>query len=230
MTGGATSSPCRMGQEHGAARPFMGDPSDFAQVRRWRDAERDRLRAERNAMSNTARDQATAALAGHLHSLLCAGPLSGRVIAAYWPIQNEPDLKPWFDRLRGAGAILALPVPVSPPQPMTFRRWDAGARLVRGFGGIPVPPAGTPEVTPGVVLSPLIGWDDAGYRLGYGAGYFDRTLAALSDAPLAIGLGYQSARLPDIIPQRHDVPMHVIMTECGIQVRRPPLPSAMGWA
>lgn len=225
----AASSPCRMGRD-GGARPFEGDAADFAQVRRWRQAERERLRAERAALPKEMRDQATAALAGHLSALLAETPLSGRVIAAYWPIQNEPDLKGWFDGLRNAGAILALPVPVSPPQPMTFRLWEAGARLVRGFGGIPVPPDGTREVTPGVLLAPLIGWDDAGYRLGYGAGYFDRTLAALTEAPLVIGLGYQSARLPTIVPQRHDVPMHVIATECGIQMRRAPLPSARGWA
>lgn len=223
------SSPCRMGQD-GGARPFLGDGTDFAQVRLWRQAERERLRAERSAMPEEARTRATAAIQAHLSALITEEPVSGRVIAVYWPIQNEPDLGPWFDTLRGQGAVLALPVPVSPPQPMTFRRWDAGARLVRGFGKIPVPPEDAPEVTPGVVLAPVIGWDDAGFRLGYGAGYFDRTLASLTDPPLAIGLGYQSARLPTIVPQRHDVPMHVVVTECGIQTRRPPLPKARGWA
>ena len=225
----ASSSPCRMGQD-GGSRPFQGDAADFAQVRRWREGERERLRAERDAMPKESRETATAALQGHLSALVGEQPCAGRVIAVYWPIQNEPDLKPWFAALRDEGAILALPVPVSPPQPMTFRRWDADARLVRGFGGIPVPPENAPEVTPGVVLAPLIGWDDAGFRLGYGAGYFDRTLAHLTDPPLAIGLGYQSARLPTIIPQRHDVPMDAIVTECGIQFRRAPLPSARGWA
>lgn len=222
------SSPCLA--EQAGARPFDGDASDFAQVRRWREAERARLRALRDAMPAPARAAAATAVAGHLDAFLHAEGIepAGRILAVYWPVKAEPDLADWFARMRRRGAVLALPVPDRPPQPMTFRRWDDGAWLERGFGNIPVPAPDAPHVAPDVMLAPLIGWDDAGYRLGFGAGYFDRTLAALADPPVVIGVGYQSARLPSILPQPHDVPMQAILTETGLQVTRGALPSARG--
>ena len=92
--------------------------------------------------------------------------------------------------------------------------------MVRGDWNIPVPPSDAPAVTPDIVLAPLVGWDGAGYRLGYGGGYFDRTLASLSSRPFAIGIGFQSARLPTIHPQPHDIALDVILTEAGVQVEK----------
>lgn len=224
------SSPCAA--DTAGARPFEGDPQDFAQVRRWRNAERDRLRADRKALPGPARAAVTQAVIRHLDAFFTdhVPNLTGRVISGYWPIKNEPDLRDWFAGLRGKGAVIALPVPVSPPQPMTFRLWLPEVKLVPGFGNIPVPPEDAPQVTPGILFAPLIGWDDKGFRLGYGAGYFDRTLAGFTEPALALGVGYQSARIPTIVPQRHDVPMHAILTEAGVQVLRPPLPMTAGWA
>ena len=230
MSGDPASPPCLAGTAGGVR--FSGDPADFDQVRRWRDAERERLRAERKAMPVATREAGTEALAGHLDRFLSDQEIDpkGLVVGSYWPIKAEPDLRDWFARLRARGAVMALPVPVSPPQPMTFRLWQDGAKLEKGFGNIPVPPEDAPRVTPGMVFAPLIGWDDAGYRLGYGAGYFDRTLAALTDIPLVLGVGWQTARIATVVPQRHDVPMHAILTEDGLQVLRRPLPLARGWA
>jgi 5-formyltetrahydrofolate cyclo-ligase len=84
--------------------------------------------------------------------------------------------------------------------------------MVQGVWKIPVPADG-PEVVPDVALAPVVGWDGAGYRLGYGGGYFDRTLAALAPSPLTIGVGLYAARVPTIFPQPHDIAMDVIVTE-----------------
>jgi 5-formyltetrahydrofolate cyclo-ligase len=75
-------------------------------------------------------------------------------------------------------------------------------------------------VVPGIALAPLVGWTDEGYRLGYGGGYFDRTLAALQPRPFTIGIGFHAARLTTIFPQQHDIPLDVIVTEAGVVARR----------
>lgn len=92
--------------------------------------------------------------------------------------------------------------------------------MVRGDWNIPVPPPESEVVTPDVALAPLVGWDRAGYRLGYGGGYFDRTLAHLAPRPFVIGIGLQAAELATIYPQPHDVPLDAIITEEGVQVMR----------
>lgn len=89
--------------------------------------------------------------------------------------------------------------------------------MERGDWNIPVPPAYAEVLTPDIALAPLVGWDRAGYRLGYGGGYFDRTLAILRPKPSVIGVGLQSAGLSTIVPQPHDIVMDWIVTEDGIQ-------------
>jgi 5,10-methenyltetrahydrofolate synthetase len=93
--------------------------------------------------------------------------------------------------------------------------------MVRGDWNIPVPPADAKQVTPDIALAPLVGWDRDCFRLGYGGGYFDRTLAVLKPAPFKIGIGYAAARLPTIYPQPHDIAMDLILTEDGILVENP---------
>jgi len=87
--------------------------------------------------------------------------------------------------------------------------------MERGVWNIPVPAEG-PDIVPDITLSPVVGWDGAGYRLGCGGGYFDRTLAAFTPRPLAIGIGLNTARIATIFPQPHDIPMQAIVTEIGI--------------
>ena len=81
--------------------------------------------------------------------------------------------------------------------------------------GIPVPASGAP-VLPQALLIPVVGFDAAGFRLGYGGGYFDRTLASLRPRPLAIGVGFELSRLASVHPERHDEPLDLIVTEVGI--------------
>jgi 5-formyltetrahydrofolate cyclo-ligase len=103
-------------------------------------------------------------------------------------------------------------------KPLLFREWWPGSRMTPGVWGIPVPAEGE-AVLPATLLVPLVGFDRQGYRLGYGGGYYDRTLAAMPGRPLAIGVGFEQALLDTIHPQPHDVPMDVIVTAQGVHAR-----------
>jgi len=202
--------------------PLAVDPEQARDVARWRRAERARLRAERQALSVKSRAAGGAALATRLRDLLSEqlGGAHGKVFSAYWPIKGEPDLRPLMADLHKAGVTVSLPLVERKAAPLVFRRWTPETRMVRGDWNIPVPPPDADALTPDITLAPLMGWDGEGYRLGYGGGYFDRTLAALRPRPFTIGIGFQSARLATIFPQPHDIPLDVILTEAGIQVPR----------
>ncbi len=169
--------------------------------------------------SASAYGDAGAALAGHLRKVLADrfGGAAGMVLSAYWPIKGEPDLRGLMADLHDAGVIIALPVVEVRASPLVFRRWQPGLKMVRGDWDIPVPPTDAERLVPAISLAPVVGWDSVGYRLGYGGGYFDRTLASLAPRPFAIGIGLQAARLATIFPQPHDIPLNVILTEAGIQ-------------
>src|SRR6185436_2040899 len=96
-----------------------------------------------------------------------------------------------------------------------FRAWWPGAPMTAGVYDIPIPD-GTAIVAPDAAIVPMNGFDAQGYRLGYGGGYFDRTLASMSPRPLAIGVSYEFARLATIYPQPHDVAMDFVVTEAGL--------------
>jgi 5,10-methenyltetrahydrofolate synthetase len=191
------------------------DPQQARDVARWRKAERERLLADRRHLSVAERQRLAQAVAGHLDTLL--GEVAGLTISGWWPIKGELDLRPWLAGLVARGAVAALPVVAEKGRPLVFRRWSAGDRMVRGFWNIPVPADGA-EVHPDVILAPVVGFDGDAFRLGYGGGYFDRTLAALVPRPRAIGIGLESARIPTIYPQPHDIPMTAIVTEAGTLV------------
>ncbi len=198
------------------------DPQQATDVARWRKSERLRLLAERAALPVATRQTAAQSIAIHLDHLLAQRfvSLDGLIISAWWPIKAELDLRFWLATLAAKGATAALPVILTPKAPLAFRVWTAGAPMERGFWNIPTPATG-PEITPHITLSPLVGWDTAGYRLGYGGGYFDRTLASLTPSPIAIGIGLDAARLPTIFPQPHDIPMDFILTESSSQTLHP---------
>ncbi len=189
-----------------------GTPVDLQQARdvaRWRNAERSRLIALRTSLSAEDRAQQTAAIARQLDELLAAG--SHHILSVYWPIRAEPDLRPWMHAARSGGLRLALPVAIELGRALTFREWRPGAAMARGLWKIPYPADGA-EVSPDTVLAPLVGFDGACYRLGYGGAFFDRTLASMVRKPLAIGVGYPPLRIATIFPQPHDVPMDWIVT------------------
>lgn len=225
MSGKRFASPPCMAAEVDPAYfdPLAVDPEQARDVARWRRAERQRLRAERDAMSVDDRQAAGVAIAGHLAGFLRQrfGSLRGRVFSAYWPIKGEPDLRPLMADLHAKGVLVALPLVEVKAAPLVFRRWTPETRMVRGDWNIPVPPHESEAVVPEVALAPVVGWTGDAYRLGYGGGYFDRTLAALTPRPFVIGVGFQSARLATIYPQPHDIRLDAIVTEAGCLVPVP---------
>jgi 5,10-methenyltetrahydrofolate synthetase len=120
--------------------------------------------------------------------------------------------------LRDRGATCLLPVVIEKNCPLVFRSWQQGDPLERGFFNIPVP-VRREERTPEIVIAPVVGFDSDCYRLGFGGGYFDRTLAALGSRPLVIGIGYEFQRIESIQPQAHDIPMDLIITDQSSMVR-----------
>ena len=100
-----------------------------------------------------------------------------------------------------------------------FGRHGSGLYPLRGENTDTPPDA--PEVIPSITLAPVVGWSGDGYRLGYGGGYFDRTLAVLTPRPFTIAIGYDAARLATIFPQPHDIAMDLVITEAGAKYERP---------
>ena len=137
-----------------------------------------------------------------------------RVAAFCWPIKHEPDVRPLLASWRSANVRAALPVVVAESEALRFREWSPDSRLEADRYGIPTPSTGE-WLTPDLILLPLNGFDGAGYRLGYGGGYFDRTLAALVPRPLAVGVGFEINRVASIRPEAHDQRLDWIITENG---------------
>ena len=178
-------------------------------IARWRKAERERLIAARLAIPADARAAMSTTIAAQLYAIV--GHLSGSTISLYWPFRGEPDLRPWMASVIERGGTTALPVVIEKAQPLVFRAYRPGDRLEKGVWNIPIPAEGDP-VIPDIVIAPLVGVDSQNYRLGYGGGFFDRTLASLPKKPLVIGVGYEMQRIPTIHPQPHDIPMDRIVT------------------
>jgi 5,10-methenyltetrahydrofolate synthetase len=188
-------------------------------ARRWRSIERARLLAQRQGIEARERERRDARLVANLDALLRApAPLARqgeRVIGAFWPIRAEPDLRRWLQTRHQRGDRCALPVVAVREAPLAFRLWTPGCRMATGAFDTQVPADDLP-VTPNIVIMPLVAFDRACYRLGYGGGYYDRTLATLSPAPLKIGVGYAQFALATIHPQPFDIPMDCVVTEQGI--------------
>ncbi|MGH8750618.1 MAG: 5-formyltetrahydrofolate cyclo-ligase [Burkholderiales bacterium] len=186
---------------------------DPAQLKNWRKRMRAELVAKRQAVNAEERMRWNAALSIHLER---AFPnLARGVVAFCWPHQGEFDARFLIKKLRTRGAAAALPVVIAPRTPLIFRQWHPGVKMANGALDIPYP-AESGEVVPDTVLLPMNGFDEQGFRLGYGGGFFDRTLASLPKKPLVIGVTYELARLATIHPQPYDIPMDYIATERGV--------------
>jgi 5-formyltetrahydrofolate cyclo-ligase len=176
----------------------------------WRRALRREMAMRRAALSDAEHAARSARIVGHALAVL-ARP---QVAAFCWPIKHEPDLRALLAIWRESGGRAALPVVVAENTPLRFREWTPDSRLEDDRYGIPTPAAGD-WLNPDLILLPLNGFDGAGYRLGYGGGYFDRTLAALTHRPLAVGVGFELNRVDSIRPQAHDQRLDWIITEEG---------------
>ena len=215
---GFASPPCYAHElELGEAGYVAIDPQSAQDVARWRKAKRAELIAARLALSAGDRKGLSAEIAVELDRMI--EPAKDTLVSLYWPFRGEIDLRPWMRALVKRGGRVALPLVVAKAQPLRFREWTPGCRLEQGVWNIPFPAQG-PDVTPHVVIAPLVGYDPECYRLGYGGGFFDRTLAALSPRPRVIGVGHGVGALRSIYPQPHDIPMDVIVTGTGQVMER----------
>lgn len=186
------------------------------EVRVWRKGERRRLLALRTGTAPAQRRLWGRRIEAQLRPLLRERP--GIILGVYWPFQAEFDPRPLISWLIAAGSAVALPAVVDKKGPLEYRDWRPGEKLVDGVWNIPIPEK-RQIVVPQAVLVPLVGYDPDCYRLGYGGGYFDRTLAALTPRPLAIGVGFELSRLETIYPQDFDIPMDLIVTETSLRQR-----------
>ncbi|WP_105403740.1 MULTISPECIES: 5-formyltetrahydrofolate cyclo-ligase [unclassified Neorhizobium] len=195
---------------------YMGLGVDRATINAWRRDERRRLIDLRTLLSSEERQRRTLLLRQHLDKLL--PNLGGRNVSFYWPFLGEPDLRGWIVSASAGGAIGLLPVVTERRKPLTFRTWSVGEELEQGVLNIPVPRHGQVR-RPDIIIAPLVGFDAQCYRLGFGGGYFDRTLAALDPPPLKIGVGFEFQEIESIRPQAHDIPMDAIVTDVQVRVR-----------
>jgi 5-formyltetrahydrofolate cyclo-ligase len=184
----------------------------------WRKSERRRLIAAREALDAATLERFRRRIDAALERSFPG--LARAKLAFCWPIRGEYDARHLARTLRGRGALTALPVVVAPKQPLVFREWHPGVELATGPLDIPYPKASA-GIVPDAVLLPMNGWDRAGYRLGYGGGFFDRTLAALARKPAVIGVSYELGGMQTIHPQAWDIPVDWVVTERGVYRRDP---------
>lgn len=200
------------------AQPPSAEHSTEARV--FRAALRREKLAARIALDPTTRAALAGRVEAHLSALLL--PLAPQTLAFCAPVRGEFDVQPLASLLLERGWQAAMPVVVVADAPMAFRRWTPSCAMDQDRHGIPIPRAGE-TVIPDIVLLPLLAFDAQGFRLGYGGGYFDRTLAAMVPRPRAIGVGFELGRVPDIRPQAHDIRLDAIVTEAGVS--RPERPN-----
>ncbi|PTR14444.1 5-formyltetrahydrofolate cyclo-ligase [Nitrosospira sp. Nsp2] len=181
--------------------------------REWRREKRAELIKLRGSISREEYRDWSAAITGLLKKGFPS--LQNSVVGFCWPHRGEYDPRPLMDFITEGGATLALPEVVNKHEPLDFRKWWRDAPMKIGAYDIPVPD-NTDPVTVRAMVIPMIGFDKQGFRLGYGSGYFDRTLVAIRPRPLAIGVAFEILRVDTLHPQPHDVPMDFIVTEAGI--------------
>lgn len=178
---------------------------------------RRQLQAERQALVD--RHQRSV----HLQEVLRVWLLARReaTIGAYWPIKGEFDALPALYRWSEADPVrrIGLPVVDRATRQLCFHVWYPGCPMEEDAYGIPKP-KDTEAFDPQMLLVPCVGFGPGGMRLGYGGGFYDRTLAALKPRPFTVGLGYAHGFIPWLVPEPHDVPLDAILTEDGVHWMR----------
>lgn len=207
-------------------------PDKPAESSALRTLERAALRREkiaaREALDPQQHRRLSQAVEGHLAKLLLH--CQPHILGFCWPIRAEFDCRPLVEAWLAKGARSCLPRVVASGAALEFRAWRPGAEMLLDRHGIPCPASGD-SLLPDLLLLPVNAFDASGYRLGYGAGYFDRTLAHLAAQgrqPLAIGVGFELARVPSIFPGTHDFPLDAVVTETGVKPFSARLPAWLG--
>jgi 5-formyltetrahydrofolate cyclo-ligase len=174
-----------------------------------------RARAQRAAINVGMRPDAAKAATQYFVDGVPLSPTD--IVALYWPIREEMDCRPLLTRLMDGLQPVCLPVVMGEEVPLDMRLWEQGTPLYpSGFGTL-APSEVAPKVEPDYVIMPLLGFDALGTRLGYGGGYYDRTLASMKKRPKLIGLAF-SAQVLSMIPREpHDLPLDMVVTEKGVR-------------
>lgn len=191
----------------------LSPSATWDEIRHWRKLVRNDLLQRRAALSVEALRALSERACAQL--LRAVNLETYNVLGFCWPIRGEFDVRGIAKQHLASGGQVALPVIVHKSAPVEFWRWHPGMPMQKGIWDIPIPKE-RDVLTPDAVLVPLVGFDKCGFRLGYGGGYFDRTLAAAAQRPFAIGLGYEESNLQTIYPQPHDIPMDLIVTDQSI--------------
>ncbi len=191
-------------------RPDNGSADDALQTRKQ--ALREQLLALRAAMPQ--RVEREQVLVNRTRRWLGTMPVAR--LAFYWPVRGECDLTSLIGEWLRADTRRIAALPVIEGNVLTFAAWSPHTPLIDGPYGIATPPAGAARVTPQVLLIPCVGVDRNRYRLGYGGGYYDRTLAALNPRPVLVGICFDQGRVKNLAPQSHDIRMDLVITESGV--------------
>lgn len=181
-------------------------------------AQKAKLRAEAAARrARIAPQEAAAAALAVRNRVLAAGlATKGAVVSGFWPIRDEFDPRPLMEALAARGHRLCLPVVIAKGRALAFRAWVPGDPLEHAGFGLSVPAWDAPPVLPDFLIVPLLAFDRRGFRLGYGAGYFDRTIAALRARPkpvFALGAGFAAQEVAEVPALAHDQRLDAIATE-----------------
>jgi len=166
------------------------------------------LLATRRAIEPVQRTEWDAQIGRRLHAWLVSRPVA--TLGVYWPIQGEPDLRVAYVELARQGVALALPSVIRRDAPLAYVEWLPGEELAKDQFGVPVPEHRRPA-QPDALLVPCVGFNAQRFRLGYGAGFYDRTLA-LPARPIALGVAY-ACGLAEFESAAHDIALDFIMTE-----------------
>jgi len=168
--------------------------------------------ARRDALPAAERMAAAEAIAARTFPVAVA---SGAIVSGFMPLNSEINPLPLMSKLSDGGARLALPVVVGRGLPLSMRTYAFGDALVKGVWGIRVPPPEAPEVEPDVLLVPLLAFDRNGNRLGYGAGYYDMTIAALraKKRVVAVGVAFAAQEVDEVPTTPRDVRLDLVLTE-----------------
>lgn len=197
----------------------MADPV----IEQAKAALRIKAQAARAAILNSSRPAAARAAAEHFFSAIRLAP--GEIVAGYWRIKDEMDCQPILVRLMDQMQPVCLPVVLGDEQPLELRLWEQGTPLYEAGFGTLAPSELAPHVEPDVIVMPLLGFDSRGTRLGYGGGYYDRTLAKLGKRPRLIGLAFSAQELSEIPHEPHDIPLDAVVTEKGVRNFRNGVPA-----
>lgn len=183
---------------------------EWREITKWRRSERERLIEQRIQAGHKQRSEWNLSIQEQLIEWF--KDKERLTVGFYWPFKGEFDARPLIHGLLSQGHFAALPVVVEPKTAMEFRDYREGEELEPGVWKIPVPKR-RDIVIPEVLIVPLVGFDSSNYRLGYGGGYYDRTLAKLPDETITLAVGYSSAAMETIYPQDFDIPMTQVFTE-----------------